>query len=391
VLEILIHSSDKKSAFILLLLFLPVIFISALEISAPIYLVADASNGRIILEKGEGISIPPASLAKLMTLNLSLDDVGSGKLSYSELYEIPRGGDALSMRPGSSLLGLQAGDFSTLITLQRAAALVSANDAACTLALLSEENIQNFVDRMNGCASELGMKRTLYTDPDGWSSLSETTGEDQMRLILYYLNHHPGVLSRLHALPWMVYQDRDELTSTPEKRNTNLLIGRVEGVDGLKTGTIPSAGFHFAATAEREGTRFVVLVMGIRTDSYAESLNRRAEEAQLLLEWAFRNYISWKPDAPRGLVIRVRHGAVSTVGLEVSSKDLEKILPETLKISDRNNLLVLVDTPLRVTAPLRRGDVVGKISWYNGAELLVELPLRIDSDVSGHWRLKDIF
>ena len=119
------------------------------NLSAPVYVVADAETGVVILEQSAETLLSPASLAKLMTLHLSLSDVAIGHLSNEKLYPIPPGGEALAMRPGSSVLGLTAGDEAALITLQRAAALVSANDAAWTLALLSCTNGADFILRMN--------------------------------------------------------------------------------------------------------------------------------------------------------------------------------------------------------------------------------------------------
>jgi len=392
VLENLNNTTCKKyTAAAVFLSFLLTVSLSAGDITAPVYIVADADNGDILLEKGADIPIPPASLAKIMTLNLSLKDVESGRLSYSGLYGIPAGGTAAGMRPGSSILGLSSGDESTLITLQRAAAMVSANDAAWTLALLSNGDEKSFVQRMNREAAALGMGNTLYTDPDGWSSLSVTSGRDQMKLVLYYLKHHPDVLEMLHALPWMVYQDEDRLAREPQKRNTNLLLERMDGVDGLKTGTIPSSGFHFIATAEREGTRFIALVMGIRAGSYAESLNRRAEEAGDLLNWAFSNYYSWRPRAIQRIRIPVRHGDMQTVSLEVSMNDLEEIEAVTLKKRNSETLSIMVERPEALTAPLGKGDAVGTVRWYTGSRLLAECPLRVERSVGKHWRLKDIF
>ncbi|RKX75635.1 MAG: hypothetical protein DRP60_08525, partial [Spirochaetes bacterium] len=119
-LEILtFHTFRKQLSVIFSLFFLNLPFGYSFEISAPIYLVANADNGDILLEHGADISIPPASLAKIMTLNLSMKDVESGRISYSKLYSVPSGGWAESMRPGSSILGLSPGDESTLLTLQR--------------------------------------------------------------------------------------------------------------------------------------------------------------------------------------------------------------------------------------------------------------------------------
>ncbi len=385
------HTSIKQLSVLVFLYFLILTSGFAIELSAPIYLVANADNGDILLENGADISIPPASLAKIMTLNLSLMDAESGRLSYSKLYSVPAGGLAESMRPGSSLLGLSSGDESTLLTLQRAAAMVSANDAAWALALLSNNDAADFILRMNQTSADIGMNHTFYTDPDGWSSLSKTTAGDQLILVLSYIRSHPGVLNRLHSLPWMVYQDTDNIRNKVQKRNTNLLLGRIEGVDGLKTGTIPSAGFHFIATARRGDTRFIALVMGIKTSSYNESLNLRADEAGVLLEWAFHNFYSWKPPPVLPVVIPVRHGSLRSVSLQIPREKWDSIEAITLKSSDTRALTVMIDRPEYLTAPLEAGESAGVISWYKGSDLLLEQPLVVSLPVSRHWRLKDIF
>jgi len=244
---------------------------------------------------------------------------------------------------------------------------------------------------MNQEAADLGMDDTIYTDPDGWSSLSRTNVKDQMRLALYYLNHHQGVLNRIHALPQMVYLNSDNISNEAVIRNTNLLLGRMDGVDGLKTGTIPSAGFHFIATAERSGTRFVAIVMGIKASTYVDALNQRASDAQKLLEWGFSHYYSWKPLPPDTIEVEVRHGSVSSTGLEVFESDLESVNALTLSLSDRTPIHVIIDAPDRLTAALLKGETVGAVRWFQGEILLLELPLRINADVGRRWRLKDIF
>ncbi|MCK5249235.1 MAG: D-alanyl-D-alanine carboxypeptidase [Spirochaetaceae bacterium] len=357
------------------------------NLSAPVYVVADAETGVVILEQSAETLLSPASLAKLMTLHLSLSDVAIGHLSNEKLYPIPPGGEALAMRPGSSVLGLTAGDEAALITLQRAAALVSANDAAWTLALLSCTNGADFILRMNQEADVLGMRDTVYYDPDGWSSRSLTTGADQMRLALNYLEKYPGILEQVHVHSNMIYLDTDKIAHHPASKNTNLLIGRVEGVDGLKTGTIPSAGFHFIATAEREKTRFIAIVMGIKTESYVEGLNKRSDDAAILLEWAFRNYFTWKPCKPDLIRIPVRHGETDSVSLEIT----DSIESLTLQRSDEQSIVMMVDAPEYLTAPLDAGGIAGMVRWYRYGELLLERPLRITAGVGRRWRIRDIF
>lgn len=356
------------------------------NLSAPIYIVSDARTGTILAERESDQAIAPASLTKLMTLHLSLQDVESGKLSYYRTYPIPPEGYAESMRPGSSVLGLTEGDEVTLLTLQRAAAIPSANDAAWSLAVLSAGTPGSFISRMNNEAARIGMSDTRYVDPDGWSERSTTSASDQLRLASYYIESHPEVLEDLHALPEMPYMNADKLSRRPGKKNTNLLIGRVEGVDGLKTGTIPSAGFHFLATAKRGSSRFFVLVMGIEADNFVEGLNRRAEEAQLLIEWAFTNYYTWEAVKIDPIEVRVRHGERQTVSLDLS----ESIEPLTLPL-DGYPIIRVLDFPDELIAPVIPGKEYGRVRWYRNGAFLMERSLAATEEIGRRWKLTDVF
>ncbi len=356
--------------------------LAALE--APIRMLADAATGEIIYQHQPDLPIPPASLAKLMTLHLSMGECESGKLDENAAYGIPVGGRAADMRPRSGVLGLEDGDKATVLTLQRAAAVLSANDAAWSLALLASGDASDFVDLMNAEARRLGMFSTFYTDPDGWSEHSTTTGRDQMTMALAYLNAHPGVLEKIHSLPRMVYQEEDQLAHTPRSLNTNRLLEKYPGVDGLKTGTIPSAGYHFMATAQRGESRFIALVMGLQAETFLDGLEGRAEEAAALLDWAFDNYVTWI--TPEVLVPgqRVRHGKESEVTVVSSGRVLL-----TLERGSDAGLRKEIELPASLEAPLQAGEIVGKVRWCDKDRLLAELPLTVAGDVERRWRLTD--
>ncbi len=356
------------------------------NLTAPIYVVIDSRSGSVILEQSSEVPIFPASLAKLMTLHLSLQDAESGKLSYEEVYPVPDGGLATSMRPGSSTIGLSKGDKATLITLQRAAGIASGNDAAWSLAILSEGNADRFINRMNREALKLGMTGTRYVDPDGWSSVSVTTAADQIRLSLNYLDSHPDVLDQIHSHTAMSYMEIDSIRNHSARRNTNLLLGRVEGVDGLKTGAIPGEGFHFLATAERGDTRFIVLVMGIRAKRYIDGLNTRAREAEELIEWAFRNYYTWKPVLPDPVTVPVRHGHRDSAELHIT----DLVRPMTLHLS-ADPIVMISNIPESLTAPVSSGSNLGWIRWYQNGELILERMLRTENNIDRKWRFRDIF
>ena len=282
------------------------------------------------------------------------------------------------MRPGSSVLGLETGDRVTIGTLRRAAAIVSAGDAAWTLALLHSGEVSKFVETMNRQAAMLGMNNTTYSDPDGWSSVSSTTGRDQMKLAIAYIQAHGEELPSLHAPLFMTYNEDDELAREPKKPNTNLLLGKYEGIDGLKTGTIPSSGFHFAATAERSDTRFIAIVMGVMDEDYVSSVNRRADEARLLLDWAFTNYRTWYPslqDLEKS--VPVKHGVLDTVSIRPEHQPEPITLPAVM----------MTDIPSEIAAPVHKGEKLGTLRWYNGSRLLSEITLIAETDVERRWRI----
>lgn len=365
----------------------PVIPLEKLEeFQAPILILGDAETGTVLAVKNPDLTLPPASLAKLMTLHLSLLDVEEGVFDPECVYSIPPEGTAASMRCGSSVLGLAEGDKATILTLQRAAAVTSANDAAWSLASLSSGgNVDDFVTRMNAEAGRLGMNGTVYTDPDGWSALSATTGWDQWTLVKTYLNSHPEVLRKIHSLERMEYSESDSLGTMPERKNTNFLLGRYPGVDGLKTGTIPSAGFHFIATANREGTRLLALIMGIKADNFREGLRMRAEEAALLLDLGFTNYETWRAPQPPPVSVSVLHGEIRDVQVIPDS------LPNSVTVEkgDTGQIMTHSNLPDFITAPISKGDKVGEISWILDNKVIAETPLVALVSVKRRWRLRD--
>jgi len=367
-------------------LFLAAAGLAALE-GPEVVVVADAVTGRVLMEKNGGVPAIPASLTKLMTLYLVLSDVEAGRYGVDDLVLVPPEGAAAAMRAGSSTLGLQAGDRISIETLIRATAVVSAGDAAWCLALHSAGTMDAFVDRMNQMAIQLGMVGTHFVDPDGWSDLNRSTGRDLMRLARAYLRDHPEAPGRYHVLRRMTYRTNDDPGRYPNELNTNLLLGRVDGVDGLKTGRTPQAGFHFLATARRDDTRILALVLGIRSDDFGAGLRSRADEARALLEWAFDGYATWFPGRIPDIRIPVRHGAV----LAVDAAGGAMIDGRTLPRDDIDEVVRIVDVVPVLEAPVRQGQRVGAIRWYLHGRTIMEIPMVSAEAVDRRWRLKDAF
>lgn len=379
-------------------------------LTAPGVMVADAASGERIFTRGENLRIPPASLAKVMTLYLIHEDLERGAYSPGDVIRVPGAGGAAAMRPGSSVLGLTAGDRVSVLTLMRAAAVRSAGDAAWTLALhsggagradaessggagssrggRSSSASGAFVERMNRTAARLGMHDTVYTDPDGWSEQSITTPGDQLILMLSYIRRFPNAPGRIHSLKEMVFLDADTIRRRDAGGgNTNFLIGRTPGADGLKTGTLPESGFHLAATALRGGSRFIALVMGIDTGNRFRSLGLRADEAEICLEWAFSRYVTWRPGLPEAAGVSLRHGASEGVAAVFR----ENPEPVTLTREEREGLILVLDLDEGAAAPVEAGRILGSAAWYSGGRLLLRENLAAAESVSRKWKFRDMF
>ena len=361
-------------------------FLPEETLKAPALVLADLTAGSILMAQGLSLEMPPASLAKVMTLHLSLNDQNTGHLPDERMpLKIPENGQALAMRPNSSLFGLDESHRLTLRTLRRAAAQISANDAAWTLALLSDplEQGRGFVERMNQEALRLGMNHTSYVDPDGWSALSTTTIADQLLLAVTYLQEHPGVLQAYHAQSRLSSLEGEE-GLLPNKGNTNRLLGRVSGVDGIKTGTIPEAGFHFMATARREDRRLVAIVMGLREASFYQGIQRRAQEAEALLEWGFTQTQLMKPENPILPSLGLRHGRSKTLSLRLATE-----IPLLVRPDSTEELTLKLQLPEEIEAPVAEGDVLGQARWFDGNEQVLQIPIVAHQDGPRRWRLWD--
>ncbi len=239
-------------------------------------IVVEADSGEVLYEQSPERRIPPASLAKLMTVLLAVEAVESGQASMLDLVTVSK--RAASM--GGFQVWLGAGERYTLGRLLESAMIASANDSAVAVAEHLAGSERQFVGLMMRRAGELGMRNTRFVnatglpaeqgDDDGY-----TTAFDMARLALEALGH-PAIL---------------EWSSTPSKvfrnhplfilNNTNPLLGRYPGCDGLKTGHTEAAGYHLIATARADGVRLVVVIM------HAGNEEERVTSCARLLDYGF--------------------------------------------------------------------------------------------------------
>ncbi len=217
-------------------------------------LVVNAATGGTLYADAPGMVRAPASLTKMMTMFLAFEAMGDGRLTPSSAITISRA----AARQPASRLGIAAGKSLTLRDALGVIAVNSSNDVTVALAERLAGSEKAFVARMNAKARQLGMRDTSFANATGLKNPgNRTTARDMARLSLALIRRFPG--------NYAYFSTRKVTWQTRVMRNHNHLLGKVAGVDGIKTGYTVDAGYNLAASARRDGKRIVVIVLGART------------------------------------------------------------------------------------------------------------------------------
>lgn len=331
------------------------------EFRAQRILMVEAQTGTVLLSRNEDVSFTPASLAKLMTLEVVFNALEKGDLAADTPFTVSeyawRTGGAPS-RTSTMFAAIKS--QITVDNLLTGVVVHNANDACIILAEGISGSEATFAARMNLRAKELGLTGTSFANSTGLPDAgNRTTARDMIRLAQYL---------------YRTYPDRYGLFSKPDfewnrifQRNRNPLVAAIPGVDGLALGFAEDSGFGAVVSAERAGRRLFVAVSGLANDK------DRTEEVRNLLEWGFGSFEMREIFADGESV-----GKASVYGGAVSDVDL--VAGEAVKI------YVPVENPQRLSArivyrwplmaPVVAGQSAGVISIYSGTTLLREMPLR---------------
>lgn len=273
-------------------------------------MAVDAANGATLFEDGGDVKAYPASVTKLMTALLVLDDVAAGRFALADAVTAspPRGKTDLHYRQ-PSCTGLKTGESMTVDEMLKALMVNSANDAAIFLAEKCCGEVGKFVERMNAKAAELGMRSTRYYNPNGLPpppfakerNFNVTTCRDQVRLALAILRTRPELLGYTSMKTWDVTaMGKPFLDGRTQKQirwvnhNSVMVKDRLkvinpdgtEAVDGLKTGYIDAGGSSIVLTGVRSGRRAVVIVLGSASAAARnESAARIMKDALTAVAW----------------------------------------------------------------------------------------------------------
>jgi D-alanyl-D-alanine carboxypeptidase (penicillin-binding protein 5/6) len=270
------------------------------EIISRAAVLIDAETGTVLYAKNPHEEISPASLTKLMTMHLAMNEIAAGRASPDEIVPFGRESWAQSQPPRSSLMFLAPGQTVTLRELMLGLAVPSGNDAAVAVALRFAPTVQDFAAMMTAEARRMGLSRTRFVEPSGISEENMTTAAEFASFCREYLALHPEAPVKFHSVSEFAFPRGTNVgeafkgnPNTIVQPNRNSLLKTFPGVDGLKTGYIDEAGYNIALSAERNGTRFIAVLLGAPARPGGD--RARDADGERLLSWAFANFRTIRP------------------------------------------------------------------------------------------------
>lgn len=325
-------------------------------VPVPSAVLMEKTSGEVIFEKNAHEKMAPASVTKVMTLLLVVEEIEAGRLSEND--SVVCSAHAASM--GGSQIWLEEGETMTVHDMLKAVSVVSANDCAVALAEHVAGSEESFVARMNARALELGMNDTHFVDCTGLTDDSAhlTTAYD-IALMSRKLISYDRIKS--YTTIWMDTLRNGEASLV----NTNKLVRFYKGATGLKTGFTNTAMYCLSATAERNGTEYIAVVM------HAASSVERFESAKTLLNFAFANYAVCPLRSPDALPpVRVELGTADSIQPVYGGN--EGLLVEKNQLGE---LKYVFELPESLEAPIAEGQQIGEMAVYSSGNELARVPL----------------
>ncbi len=347
-------------------------------IASPSAMLVEAATGTVIFEKDADSKRQVASLTKLMTLLIALEELEAGRISLDDDVTIS---PAAAAQIGSQAL-LDAGATYKLSEMMKSTIIASANDSACAIAEHIAGTEEAFVAQMNERAANLGLSNTVYRNCTGLPMEGQyTTARDVARLSCE-LSKHPAYYQ--YASVWMDTLKHPSGRVT-DLTNTNRLVRFYKDCDGFKTGSADASKYCLSATAEKSGLRLIAVVLG------SDASQRRFDEARAMMDYGFSSYkrvqILRKGEF-LGKQIPVKLGSSETVDAAVGAG-----ISMLMKLGQEKQLTLEMELPAEVSAPIAAGETLGIVRVLLNGNVIAKLPavaateVRMPGILEGFYRL----
>ncbi len=325
---------------------------AAIETNAEHGLLMDAATGQVLWQKDGMVPMPPASMSKLMTLELVFQRLKDGRMKLTDTLPVSE----RAWRTQGSKMFVELGARIPVEDLIRGIIIQSGNDACVVVAESMGGTVEGFVDLMNKRAKELGLTQSHFVNPDG---LPDPPGQLMSALDLAKLARH---LIRDYPDYYHYFSEKSFVWHNITQPNRDLVLGSLPGADGLKTGHTDAAGYGITISAVRDNTRFILVLNGLRYPQYNNDYFpniKRAEEAGRVMDMAFREFRRYPITAANQVVgqAAVKEGAEPSVPVTPAAA-----VAATMQVDSHAGLKTTVKPDPSLTAPIVQGQRVGSMT-----------------------------
>ncbi|HEY4191272.1 MAG TPA: D-alanyl-D-alanine carboxypeptidase family protein [Mesorhizobium sp.] len=327
--------------------------------AAQAYMV-DAETGTVLFSKDADKIIQPASLAKLMTVEMAFNAIKSGRLKLDDTFVVSENAWRTGGAPsGTSTMFAKIKSTIRVEDLIQGVAVQAANDGCIVIAEGMAGSEDNFALQMTERARKIGFDNSIFVNSTGLPAAGQqTTVKDLALLALHLSRDYPDL--------YRYFGGKDFTWNKISQRNRNPLLGMDIGADGLSVGNSEQSGYGIVGSVSQGGKRVVAAMSGLASD------RERSEEARKLLEWGLRSFEKteiFSRDEGVGEA-EVFGGVKSTVALKANGP-VDIFLPITNR--DKMTARIVYDGPL--VAPVEKGQPVGSLRVWIGDTLSQETPL----------------
>ena len=332
------------------------------SLNASNYILIDSISGRILAENGADERIEPASITKIMTGYIAVDQIAKGFINLEDEVLISEN----CWRKGGSKMFIKEGTRVLLSDLIKGMVIQSGNDASCAIAEHVAVSEEGFVELMQFYTKEMGMENTQFKNVSGWPHPEHfSTARDLANLTKILIDRYPD--------HYALYKEKYFTFNEIKQRNRNSLLWQDESIDGVKTGHTESAGYCLVSSGIRNDTRLIAVTLRSATEKSRLTDNRR------LLDYGFRYYRTKKVlETDSSLVNEqvwggeedsINLSAAQELYLTLSPRDFPRVEPQ-IKLNDY------------LQAPIERGQVVGQIDLILDGDSLASVDLIAMQDIS---------
>lgn len=339
---------------------------AAIETQARNAILMDYDTGQYLYVKDHEKMVPPASMSKLMTVNMIFEKLKDGSLSLDDTFTVSErawklGGAA----SGGSTMFLKIGEKVRVEDILKGILIQSGNDACIVAAENLAGSEDDFAEMMNKRARELGLNNSSFVNSTGLPHPDQKMSvEDLAKLARHIIKEFPEF--------YHIFSEKYYTHNNITQGNRNPLLYSMPNADGLKTGHTEEAGFCLTASAKKGERRLIEVMTGMNSNK------ERSEEAERLMEWGFREFNNYN-------LLNKGQTIAEIPVVFGSEKQVRLVVPETVKRTLKKSqapkikMTAVYDKPVK--APVAAGDKLGEVRIELDGQEMENLPLVADRNV----------